>query len=282
MFVQSGSWIAGEASVDVDTKWGGAKTFFPGEGLFLLKCSGQATCWSRATARSWRGNSRRARSTRSTPATSWRSRRGPGRQCARSGVGSPPSSRAKASSPLHRARPALHQTRSPQDLIGWLTAHLPHSGTSVPSTELVCFRRVPIRGFVAARAGSRGCRASQSMSTCATMIVLPSMAARRRLRRAHRSRTNRVPVRSRGHPRARWDVDEPRGLESPRPPRGGGRVRPSPHARTCVRATNPSSGPAGTAASGYPTSSARRPAGASGTPRRRTAPATRNGMRPPR
>jgi len=38
--IQSGSWIASDPSVDVDTKWGGAKTFFGGEGLFLLKCSG--------------------------------------------------------------------------------------------------------------------------------------------------------------------------------------------------------------------------------------------------
>lgn len=41
IMVQSGSWLAGEAGVTVDTKWGGAKTFFSGEGLFLLKCSGQ-------------------------------------------------------------------------------------------------------------------------------------------------------------------------------------------------------------------------------------------------
>jgi uncharacterized protein (TIGR00266 family) len=39
-FVQSGSWIASDPTIDVDTKWGGAKTFFGGEGLFLLKCSG--------------------------------------------------------------------------------------------------------------------------------------------------------------------------------------------------------------------------------------------------
>ncbi len=39
-FVQSGSWIASDPAVEVDTKWGGAKTFFGGEGLFLLKCSG--------------------------------------------------------------------------------------------------------------------------------------------------------------------------------------------------------------------------------------------------
>jgi uncharacterized protein (TIGR00266 family) len=40
MMVQSGSWLASETGVEVDTKWGGAKTFFSGEGLFLLRCSG--------------------------------------------------------------------------------------------------------------------------------------------------------------------------------------------------------------------------------------------------
>jgi uncharacterized protein (TIGR00266 family) len=40
VMVQSGSWLASEATVAVDTKWGGAKTFFSGEGLFLLRCSG--------------------------------------------------------------------------------------------------------------------------------------------------------------------------------------------------------------------------------------------------
>jgi uncharacterized protein (TIGR00266 family) len=39
-FVQSGSWVASDPAIDVDTKWGGAKTFFGGEGLFLLKCAG--------------------------------------------------------------------------------------------------------------------------------------------------------------------------------------------------------------------------------------------------
>jgi uncharacterized protein (TIGR00266 family) len=39
MMVQSGSWLASDPAVDVDTKWGGARTFFSGEGLFLLRCS---------------------------------------------------------------------------------------------------------------------------------------------------------------------------------------------------------------------------------------------------
>lgn len=41
LMVASGAWLAGDTSVNVDTKWGGSKTFFSGKGLFLLRCSGQ-------------------------------------------------------------------------------------------------------------------------------------------------------------------------------------------------------------------------------------------------
>lgn len=41
MAVQSGSYVASENGVDVDTKWGGAKTFFASEGLIMLRVSGQ-------------------------------------------------------------------------------------------------------------------------------------------------------------------------------------------------------------------------------------------------
>jgi uncharacterized protein (TIGR00266 family) len=41
LYVQSGSWIASDPTIDVDTKWGGSKTFFSGEGLFLLRCTGR-------------------------------------------------------------------------------------------------------------------------------------------------------------------------------------------------------------------------------------------------
>ncbi|RLM53247.1 TIGR00266 family protein [Halobellus sp. Atlit-31R] len=40
VYVQSGSYLAGDAGLDVDTEFGGGKTFFGGEGLFLLKVSG--------------------------------------------------------------------------------------------------------------------------------------------------------------------------------------------------------------------------------------------------
>ncbi len=41
LLVQSGSFLAGDAGVDIDIKWGGARTFFSSEGLFLLHLKGQ-------------------------------------------------------------------------------------------------------------------------------------------------------------------------------------------------------------------------------------------------
>ena len=40
MMVQSGSYVASEMEIDVNTKWGGAKTFFASEGLIMLRASG--------------------------------------------------------------------------------------------------------------------------------------------------------------------------------------------------------------------------------------------------
>ena len=40
VYLQSGSYLAAPGTVEVDSKWGGAKTFFSREGLFMLKCSG--------------------------------------------------------------------------------------------------------------------------------------------------------------------------------------------------------------------------------------------------
>jgi len=41
--VQSGSFLASSEGVATDTKWSGAKTFFGGEGLIMLRCSGSGT-----------------------------------------------------------------------------------------------------------------------------------------------------------------------------------------------------------------------------------------------
>lgn len=40
VFLSSGAFLASAASVQLDTKWGGAKGFFSGAGLFLLKAQG--------------------------------------------------------------------------------------------------------------------------------------------------------------------------------------------------------------------------------------------------
>ena len=40
VFLQSGSYLASSMGIDIDSKWGGAKTFFSKEGLFMLKCTG--------------------------------------------------------------------------------------------------------------------------------------------------------------------------------------------------------------------------------------------------
>jgi len=41
LYLQSGSFLAASPEVTIDTKWGGSKTFFASEGLFLLKLSGE-------------------------------------------------------------------------------------------------------------------------------------------------------------------------------------------------------------------------------------------------
>lgn len=45
LFIQSGSYLASTGSITVDAKWGGAKTFFSREGLFVLKASGAGTVY---------------------------------------------------------------------------------------------------------------------------------------------------------------------------------------------------------------------------------------------
>lgn len=41
--VQSGAYLASDEAINVDTTWGGAKTFFASEGLIMLRCSGTGT-----------------------------------------------------------------------------------------------------------------------------------------------------------------------------------------------------------------------------------------------
>jgi uncharacterized protein (TIGR00266 family) len=41
LILQSGAYLASHPGIEVETKWGGAKTFFSREGLFLLRASGR-------------------------------------------------------------------------------------------------------------------------------------------------------------------------------------------------------------------------------------------------
>ena len=41
MLVQSGAYVASSALIDLDVTWGGAKTFFASEGLFMLRARGE-------------------------------------------------------------------------------------------------------------------------------------------------------------------------------------------------------------------------------------------------
>jgi uncharacterized protein (TIGR00266 family) len=45
VYVQSGSFLACTPGIEINTKWGGAKTFFSSEGLFLLELKGTGTVW---------------------------------------------------------------------------------------------------------------------------------------------------------------------------------------------------------------------------------------------
>src|SRR6266550_796174 len=64
-FVQLSSYLAGDASLTVDTKWGGAKSFFGGEGLFVMLVQGTGLLLVSSFGRilpkhgQWRGNSGR-------------------------------------------------------------------------------------------------------------------------------------------------------------------------------------------------------------------------------
>ena len=44
LFISRGSWMCSEATIDLDTKWGGFKNLFGGEGGFLVRATGEGHC----------------------------------------------------------------------------------------------------------------------------------------------------------------------------------------------------------------------------------------------
>jgi uncharacterized protein (TIGR00266 family) len=45
VLAQSGAFLAGSTSIEIDNKWGGARGFFSGAGLILLKLTGNGDVW---------------------------------------------------------------------------------------------------------------------------------------------------------------------------------------------------------------------------------------------
>ncbi len=43
LFIQKGSWLANDVTINLDTKWGGFKNLFGGEGGFIVRADGQGT-----------------------------------------------------------------------------------------------------------------------------------------------------------------------------------------------------------------------------------------------
>ena len=126
-FVQSGSWIASDPDIDVDTKWGGAKTFFGGEGLFLLKCSGVGdvlvSSYGAILERQIDAGQSYVIDTGHVVAFP------EGMQYGVEKAGSWKSTILGAEGLVVRFQgpgSVWLQTRSPQDLIGWVTQHIPH------------------------------------------------------------------------------------------------------------------------------------------------------------
>jgi len=128
IFVQSGSWLASEAGVTVDTKWGGAKTFFSGEGLFLLHCSGQGDMLISSYGAIFERDLGAGESYKVDTGHIVAFEEGVGYQVNK--VGSWKSTILSGEglvATFTGPGKVWQQSRSPQDLIGWLTPRLPFS-----------------------------------------------------------------------------------------------------------------------------------------------------------
>ena len=128
IMVQSGSWLAGESSVQVDTKWGGAKTFFSGEGLFLLHCTGQGDMLVASYGAIFEKDLAAGESYKVDTGHIVAFEEGVGYQVNKvGGWKSTILSGEGLVATFTGPGKVWQQSRSPQDLIGWLTARLPFS-----------------------------------------------------------------------------------------------------------------------------------------------------------
>ncbi len=96
LLVQSGSFLAATMNIEVDSQWGGARSFFSKEGLFLLRCSGTGLLFISSTGQSIASTWDAANVTPSTTDTWWLSTRASGTRLAAPGDGRQPCWAARA------------------------------------------------------------------------------------------------------------------------------------------------------------------------------------------
>ncbi len=131
MMVQSGSWLAGEAAVAIDTKWGGAKTFFAGEGLFLLKCTGQGDMLVASYGAIFEKDLAAGETYRVDTGHIVAFEEGVGMQVNKVGGWKSTFLSGEGLVATFTGPGKLwQQSRSPQDLIGWLLPRLPNKSSS--------------------------------------------------------------------------------------------------------------------------------------------------------
>lgn len=131
IMVQSGSWLAGEPGVAVDTKWGGAKTFFSGEGLFLLRCTGAGDMLVASYGAIFEHHLAAGESYRVDTGHIVAFEEGVGFQVNKVGGWKSTLLSGEGLVATFTGPGTLwQQSRSPQDLIGWLTEELPFSRSS--------------------------------------------------------------------------------------------------------------------------------------------------------
>ena len=122
VYLQSGSFLASSDGIDIDSKWGGAKTFFSREGLFMLKVQGTGNVLvSSYGAIQPIDLAPGADATPSTPGTWSAGPRGSPTRSRRSAAGSRRCSAARAWSCRLTGPGRIYlQTRSPESFLAWL------------------------------------------------------------------------------------------------------------------------------------------------------------------
>lgn len=131
LFISRGCWLANEASVEIDTQWGGFKNFFGSEGGFLMRAAGRGkvvfACygaleeWSLGAGEKVTVDSGHMVAYEGSITMSIRKATGGIVQMFKSGEG--------LVLDFEGPGKVWVQTRNPAELIGWISSLLPTNGT---------------------------------------------------------------------------------------------------------------------------------------------------------